>query len=317
MKQETANSQQRTVKVPVRGTQSFVGVMVEVWKKPSLTGIEIAWRWLVWVPLLAVLAVGFGKLNMGIQFHPELLSSLTVFKPVEAIASLDAFFSYLTPAVNQFTLWWMVVLLFAWAGAWTVGRARVMKRLEAGMTMQYGALFVLGVLRIASVLAVMLAWFAGCRLVFLEMILRPVSQREEPNLVLAFALIVTATLVLFVLWCLVSWVLQLAPILAMAQNKGAEDSLRDAMTAGPVRGKLIEINLVMGIVKVSLIVLALVFSACPLPFSNIETQEFLNWWWAGVALFYVVASDYFHVVRAAAYLRLWQAYKITPEAGRQ
>jgi hypothetical protein len=72
---------------------------------------------------------------------------------------------------------------------------------------------------------------------------------------------------------------------------------------------LIEINLVMGIVKVCLVVLALVFSACPLPFSSVETQEFLNWWWAGVGLFYVVFSDYFHVVRVAAYLRLWQAFE--------
>ena len=291
--------------------------MTEVFKRPSLTGIEIAWRWLIWLPLLAVLAVGYGRLGMSIQFHPELLSSLTVFKPVEAIAGLDAFFSGLAPAVNKFTLWWMVALLVAWVGAWMVGRAAVMKRLQAGLTTQYGALFVLGLLRVASVLAVMLAWFAGCRLVFLEMVLRPVSRREDPSLVPAFALIVTGTLVLFVLWCLVSWVLQFAPILAMARNEGAEDSLRDAMTAGPVRSKLIEINLVMGIVKVSLIVLALVFSACPLPFSNVETQEFLNWWWAGVALFYLVASDYFHVVRAAAYLRLWQAYEIAPQGGRR
>ena len=67
----------------------------------------------------------------------------------------------------------------------------------------------------------------------------------------------------------------------------------------------------MGIVKIALIVLALVFSACPLPFSTVETQEFLTWWWIGVGVWYLVASDYFHVVRAAAYVALWRGYEPT------
>ena len=45
--------------------------------------------------------------------------------------------------------------------------------------------------------------------------------------------------------------------------------------------KLVEINLVMGIVKIALMVLALVFSACPLPFESVATPEFLTWWWMG------------------------------------
>ena len=39
-------------KAPVRGTQSFVGVMTAVWRRPSLAGLEIAWRWLVGVVVL-------------------------------------------------------------------------------------------------------------------------------------------------------------------------------------------------------------------------------------------------------------------------
>jgi len=69
----------------------------------------------------------------------------------------------------------------------------------------------------------------------------------------------------------------------------------------------------MGIVRVSLVVLALVFSACPLPFETVETQGFLMCWWIGVGIFYLVASDYFHVVRSAVYLRLMRTYEIAPE----
>ncbi len=52
-----------------------------------------------------------------------------------------------------------------------------------------------------------------------------------------------------------------------------------------MRGKLIEINMVMNIVRIALIVLAMVFSASPLPFSSVETQMFFNCWWGGVGLF--------------------------------
>jgi len=66
---------------------------------------------------------------------------------------------------------------------------------------------------------------------------------------------------------------------------------------------------VMGIVKIALIVLAMVFSATPLPFESMTTPEFLMWWWGGVTVLYLVASDFFHVTRLVAYLELWRAYE--------
>jgi hypothetical protein len=84
------------------------------------------------------------------------------------------------------------------------------------------------------------------------------------------------------------------------------------MRIGRLRPKLIEVNLVMGIVKVALIVLAMVFSACPLPFENVESQTFLTWWWIGVAVLYLVASDYFHVVRVSAYDALYRLHESAP-----
>jgi hypothetical protein len=99
-----------------------------------------------------------------------------------------------------------------------------------------------------------------------------------------------------------------APLLAMLRNLGARASLTAAFRLGPVRSKLVEINLVMGIVKIALVVLALVFSACPLPFESVATPEFMTWWYVAVTLLYFVASDFFHVVRLVSYLELWKAY---------
>ena len=40
---------------PVRGTQLLVEHMGEVFRRPSLIAIEIAWRWLFGIPFLLVL----------------------------------------------------------------------------------------------------------------------------------------------------------------------------------------------------------------------------------------------------------------------
>ena len=298
---------------PLRGTQSFVGVMAEVFKRPGLTAIEVLWRCVAWSPVFLFVTVGLGSLGINIEFHPEVLSSVTVFKPIEAVAALQAFFSVLKPLENPHLLGWFATLAVVWIAASTFGRAFIMRRLAPALHQQPSTLLLLGTLRTASILAIALVWLSGCTWVIEAIVLQPVAQQQDPNLVLGFALLVTGTLVLFILWCTVSWLLQVAPLFAMAHRTSAGTSLRQALRNPTLRGKLIEINLVMGIVKVCLIVLALVFSACPLPFENVETRTFLVCWTLGVGLLYLIASDYFHVVRAAAYLRLWQACEILPQ----
>jgi hypothetical protein len=115
---------------------------------------------------------------------------------------------------------------------------------------------------------------------------------------------------LFTLWAVASWGLSVAPLLAMLRDLGVVASLAAAFRLGPLRGKLVEINLVMGIVKIALIVLAMVFSACPLPFESVATPDFMVHWYAVVTVLYFVASDFFHVVRQMSYLELWKAYEI-------
>src|SRR5262249_1688644 len=125
-----------------------------------------------------------------------------------------------------------------------------------------------------------------------------------------------ATLGLFTLWAVVSWALSVAPLLAMLRNLGPGASLAAAFRLGPLKSKLVEINLVMGIVKIALIVLAMVFTAVQLPFQSVATQEFMLWWYVGVGVLYLLASDYFHVARLVGYLRLWRAYEVPAESSR-
>jgi hypothetical protein len=119
--------------------------------------------------------------------------------------------------------------------------------------------------------------------------------------------VILLTIALFVFSAAIGWIFSIAPLLAMLHNTGAVRSLRDALQVGHLRAALIEINLVLGIVKIALVVLAMVFSACPLPFQSVTTDEFLFWWNVAVAVWYFIASDFFHVARLSSYLRLWRA----------
>jgi hypothetical protein len=164
-------------------------------------------------------------------------------------------------------------------------------------------------LRACAFAAIVVLWFTLLVGIARTCVWTPMERGLEPSYVPGFAMAVTMTLLLFVFWAAVSWILRIAPVVAMSRGVGAVKSVRAAMRLGSLRAKLVEINLVMGIVKVALLVLGLVFSACPLPFESVESQAFLAWWWTGVGVLYLVASDYFHVVRAAAYDVLYRIHE--------
>ncbi len=299
-------------KTPVRGTQSFVGIMAQVWGCPSLTGLEIVWRWLAGVLLIFIARQAFGGFGVEIGLDPTPLQSVTVFRPVEAIQTLrtviDPVWNYALPTLH----WLLPIVFFLWNLIAALGRTLTLRRLDPTLHARRFTLFLLGTLRSALLLSVWFLYFRYVAFSARYSILTPAANNQEPNVVLFAAMIICGTLLLYVLWGTFSWFLQLAPLLAMRNNLGAIAALRASIIAGPVRGKLIEINLVMNIVRIALIVLAMVFSASPLPFTTVATQQFLTCWWIGVILLYLAANDYFHVVRAASYLSLYRVYNPPP-----
>ena len=308
---------------PIRGTQSFVAIMGQVWRRPALTALEIAWRW---VPALSALLLNTlllaveRTLGIGIWIPAETsrdiaalqaLQSLSVFQPVVAVDTVHAAVGALLSLV-QLSAWRWIVVLVGWNFLAALGRTLVLRRLNPTLRARRFSLFVLCTLRVLLLGAAWALWFWGLATAARIAITAPAARGEEPSLVLFAAMLICGTLTLYVLWAVFSWFLQLAPLLAMRDNLGFIPALRAAL-ASPraLRGKLIEINLVMNIVRIALIVLAMVFSASPLPFSSVETQTFLTCWWVGVGVGWLAASDYFHVVRAAAYLSLYRAYALS------
>jgi hypothetical protein len=53
----------------------------------------------------------------------------------------------------------------------------------------------------------------------------------------------------------------------------------------------------------------MVFSAAPLPFSDELGGDAMHVVWAASTILYLVANDYFQVVRLKGFLEFWQVYR--------
>ena len=295
----------------VRGTQSFVHTLSACWKRPSLTVLEVLWRWLYGVPALLVLRYEGLKTLQATPVDWAALRSMTVLDPMAAAGTVAKAMMALLPPMLNVALWLAPLLVVVWVVVSAVGRTVVMRRVDGRLHARLGTLIVLQAVRVVALVGSFLVWFWGMEWAAGLTVTGPIAVGGEPNLVGYFALAIVGTLVLFVAWAVVSWALAVAPLLAMLRGLGVWGSLAAAFQVGPLKAKLVEINLVMGIVKIALLVLALVFSASPLPFESVVTPEFLFWWWVLVTAVYFVASDFFHVARQVAYLQLWRAYEIS------
>jgi hypothetical protein len=293
---------------PIRGTQSFVGVMGSVWQRPSLAGLEILWRWAIGAPILALVAWQTLRLARAVTVDTAALQALTVFQPVAAFRTIDIAMAAILTAAKPVAMWLFPLAVVAWLIAGAFGRTLVLRRFDPTLHARPITLLALGTLRAALLTGAWMLWLWLIVEAGSIAITGPATRGGEPNLVLYCAILICGTLCLYVIWAIFSWPFYLAPLLAMQRNLGPLGALDVAFRSTAVRGKLMEINLVMNIVKIAVLVLAMVFSASPLPFTNVETQTFLNCWWGSVIVLYLVALNYFHIVRSAAYLSLWRAY---------
>jgi len=293
---------------PLRGTQSFVHTLAACWKRPSLTALEVLWRWAFGVPALALLTYEALGVWRTAQVEPTALRQISLLDPMSAAATLMQASMLLLPPVLRVAEWLVPLLLAAWIIVSSFGRVLVLRRFDAQLHARPITLMLLQVARMAALLGGFALWFACLQAAATVAVNVPIALDQELSLVLYCALVIVATLGMFTLWAVVRWVLSVAPLLAMRDNLGAAASLAAAFRLGPLRPRLVEINLVMGIVKIALIVLAMVASASPLPFESVATPQFMACWYAVVTVLYLIASDFFHVVRLVAYLELWKSY---------
>jgi hypothetical protein len=282
--------------------------MAACWRRPSLTGLEVAWRWLLGVPATALIWHEATRILSETPLDVGALHRMSLVDPTAAMTTLAEFGDVLLPPAMHVAAWLAPLLLVAWMIVSSIGRTMVLRRGDAQLHARPGTLMVLQLIRMVALVASFAMWFVCLQAIARFAVTGPIAAGQEPSLVVYCALTIVTTLGMFTLWAVASWALSVAPLLAMLRDLSAGASLAGAFRLGPVRAKLVEINLVMGIVKIALIVLAMVFSACPLPFESVATPDFMLRWYGVVTVLYFVASDFFHVVGMVSYLELWKAY---------
>ena len=137
-----------------------------------------------------------------------------------------------------------------------------------------------------------------------------ITPAAEPDLIGYSMGVIFLSLGFFTAWALVSWALSIAPLVMLLEKRSAIAALGQSLRLGrAMTAKLVEINLVMGIVKLALIVLAMVLSAAPLPFSDQLGAGTLRGISTVALIFYFVGNDYFQVVRLKGFVEFWKMFR--------
>lgn len=291
----------------VRGTQSLVHQLEVCWRRPSLLVIELAWRWLFGIPALWLVYIQALRIWTTVPLQSTGIYNFSLQDPWQAAIVAGSAASMLLPPIRHAALWMVPLLGAAWAVMSGLGRNLVFRRYDPSLPSRPGAMIVLQLLRLVSLIGAFVLWFLSIQWAAAHTLGQP---QEVPNLVGYLAWVIFFSLGLFTVWLLVSWSLTFAPLLVLTESRGVLSSLGHSFRLGRgLTGKLTEVNLVMGIVKLCLIVLAMVFSATLVPFSAQLTTNVLYLWWALMTVLYFAANDFFQVARAVSFLEFWRIYR--------
>lgn len=295
-----------TTKTSVRGTQSLVHTIAGCWSRPSLLALEVAWHWLFGAPALLLIYYEATRIFTAVfsRLQSAGLEQFSLQNPMQAAVIVADCFAILVPPVLHTALWLVPLLAIGWTIASGLGRNAVLRRYDPGLPRKPLQLIALQLLRVIALGGSFVCWFLAIRWAA-----NYALSGEEPNMVLYCALVICLSLGIFTLWALLSWIFSIAPLLALLENRGVASSLARSLRLGALTGKLVEINLVMGIIKLALVVLAMVFSATPLPFATVMQGPPLYIWWTLVTLLYCAASDFFQVARLVAFIHFWRLSK--------
>jgi hypothetical protein len=296
---------------PVRGTQSIVGQMGWVFARPSLTALEVVWRWLVGAPILAVCWIQLQKILAELPPETTGLNTLDITNPWVSALKVAVAWDMYRPHVVTVLRWLLPAGAVAWIIVSGIGRNIVLKRMEPRIAFRPLAMTALQTAWVAVFAITGWAWWASIGWAANNHI----GTGAEPDLVGYTMWAIFLTLGFFTLWALINWVVAIAPMLLLLEDCSTTEALARSFKLGkPFTGKLVEVNLVMGIVKLALLVLAMVFSSVLVPFGDQIGASTLYIEWLVVSVFYFVASDYFHVVRLKGFIEFWRIFRETSPA---
>ena len=301
----------------LRATQGFVAHMTFCWRHPSLTALEVAWRWLFGVPFLLILWGKAQQILLRIPADSAGLGRLSYQNPWLSAEILYAAAGIYRPAVVEVLRWLVPAGAVVWALVSGIGRTLVLARLNWLRVDPSPRRFLA---RAPGMIALQFVWAVALTGVF-WLWYRAVAWDAathldadavggEADLIGFLIWLIFISLAVYSAWAMVSWVLSIAPVLMLHTGVPVGAALAGSFRLGrEFSGKLVEINLVMSIVKIALIVLAMVFCSAPLPFSDQLGPGSLGTLYRLIAVAYLIANDYFHVVRLKSFFELWRFYR--------
>ena len=291
---------------PLRGTQSLVGQMGWVFARPSLTLIEVAWRWVFGIPLLGACWMQTKHILAALPLESTGLNAINPQNPWVAAVQLSHAWALYQPHLAAVLHSFVPLAALAWVVVSGLGRSAVLKRMDPVLLFKPKEMMALQSAFLAGLLATFWCWF--CAITWAAA--THISAGGEPDLIGFSFWAIFLSLGFYTLWALVSWVVSIAPLLVLLEDcTPAQAVVRSLRLGKPFTGKLVEINLVMGIVKLALVVLAMVLSAAPLPFSDQLGTDALHTIDAVALVFYLVASDYFQVVRLKGFVEFYGMFR--------
>src|ERR1700729_3033753 len=110
----TSNLSKKFNLAPVRGTQSFVHTLSECWRRPSLTALEVLWRWAYGIPALLVLRYEGTRILQKASVDFAALRNMTVLDPMGSAVTLAKAVDALLPPVLKVALWLAPLMVAVW-----------------------------------------------------------------------------------------------------------------------------------------------------------------------------------------------------------
>ena len=292
----------------VRGTQTLVDQMGWMIRRPAIVAVEVLWRWLFGVPFL--IACWMRLQHVFAQLSPEAagLSNIDAQNPWIAAGQLSRALAKYEPLVAHELRWLAPIAVLAWIVISSFGRNLAFRQMDPRVRLRPLAMMVLQTVWLALFGAVCWGWFRSMTWVAVTHF----PAGAEPDLIGFSVWLIFLSLAFFTVWALLGWIVSVAPVLMLLENRSAVSALGITLRLGKTfTSELFEIGMVMGIVNLALIVVAMVLSAAPLPFSDQLGGDTLHVVWAGAAVFYLVAHDYFQLVRLKCFVEFWKIFRGT------
>jgi hypothetical protein len=304
----------------MRATQGIVEHMSFCWRHPSLVALEVGWRWLFGIPFVLVLWQQAQRILIAIPPATAGLDRLEWQNPWLSSVLIAEAFSRYEPAVAVVLAWLVPPALVIWGVVSGLGRTLILARMarldgsaqatkRAFWRLLPGMILLQG-LWMAALLGCFWCWYRVVGWASATYL----TVGSEPELVAYLCWLIGISLGIYTAWALVSWTLAFAPVLFFLEGRAgpmaAARALGGSFRLGKVlSGKLMEISLVLAIVKIMLIVLDMVFSAAPLPFSDQFGPDALHVLYVVIFVLFLLGNDYFHVVRLRSFVGIWGYYR--------